>query len=80
MRTGATQSGIGRVAGVVQDLVMSAGCELTHDRSCQRLFDPIGLRLVDEGGDGDRLHVLGQRDVMAGGVVSAACGSEQKER
>ena len=44
---------------------------LLHHGSGQSLFDFIGLRSIDEGGDGNGLDVCRESHGMAGGVITA---------
>ena len=78
--THAAQRGIGGITGFVQNVVVGARHHLLHNGGGQPLFDLVGLRSIDEGGNGNGLDVCGKRDGMAGSVISAGRGEEQDQQ
>src|SRR5438309_11729016 len=57
---------------------MSASDHLPHHGCGQLLFNLVGLGLVDECRNGDRLDVGWKSDGMASGMVAAGSAEEQR--
>ncbi len=73
---GAAKGCIGGIAGFVHDTIVSARNHFADDGRGQHLLDLVGLGLVHESGNRNRLHIGRQGDGVAGSVIAAA-GAEK---
>jgi len=58
---------------------MGTSHHLPHHGRGQLLLNLVGLRLIDEGGNRNRLNVGRKSDAVAGGVIAASYTEKQNQ-